>query len=667
MHPIDWAILVGFIVSIAVVGLRTRKYTRSVADFLAANRCAGRYILAMGDGMAGMGAIGLVAMFQMHYEGGFSVAWWNSLLVPLNVFVAVTGWVIYRFRQTRALTMAQFFEMRYSKGLRVFAGFLCFLSGVINLGIFPSVGSRFILYYCSLPQSFPVFGWEIPSYPVIMVLLLGPSVALTLVGGQIAVLVTDFLQIVFCYFVFAALIVVLFIKFNWEQITSSIMLASENQSMIDPYKSMELPNYDPFFFLIAGFGAFYTAYAWQGQQAYNSSARNPHEAKMSKIIGHFRYLGPILFLIFAPICAYTMMHHGDFSHDAAAVNQSLANITNDQIRSQMTVPVVLAQLLPVGLMGAFCAVIVAAFVSTHDTYLHSWGSIFLQDVVMPFRKKPFSPRSHLILLKLSILGVALFIFLFSLWYRHQVDIVMFFAVSGIIFLGGSGAVIIGGLYWKRGTTAGAYTSMIIGAVMAVLAFIMLHYWPDIAAYLKADAPQAWQAIKSIVPQISEETFLFTAQEMFFFAMVLSALGYVLVSLLTGQENFNLDRLLHRGEYVVATDKSSADDVASGWRAALGISKDLKWNDKLVYWTAYSYILLFIGIIITGTICNLLFEIKQETWLSFWHGYVWTFFAMTIFVTVWLSIGGFIDLKKMFQRLKTIERDNSDDGTVVHND
>ena len=44
MHFIDWAILVGLLALMVWAAYQTKKYTRSVADFLAANRCAGRYI-----------------------------------------------------------------------------------------------------------------------------------------------------------------------------------------------------------------------------------------------------------------------------------------------------------------------------------------------------------------------------------------------------------------------------------------------------------------------------------------------------------------------------------------------------------------------------------------------------------------------------------------------
>ena len=100
--------------------------------------------------------------------------------------------------------------------------------------------------------------------------------------------------------------------------------------------------------------------------------------------------------------------------DELTVKVSKANVldgistdTGDAVRIQMQVPVILRTMIPKGLMGAMCAIMLAAFISTHDTYLHAWGSIFIQDVVMPFRKKPFEPKQHIKMLRWSIFGVAI--------------------------------------------------------------------------------------------------------------------------------------------------------------------------------------------------------------------------------------------------------------------
>src|SRR5690606_29964984 len=127
----------------------------------------------------------------------------------------------------------------------------------------------------------------------------------------------------------------------------------------------------------------------------NAAAKSPHEAKMAGILAEFR--GQVLFLLtmLVPVAVFAMMHLPQFAAEAAVVNETVAGIDNPQIQKQMLVPIGISQLLPVGLMGLFAAVIVAAAVSTDDTYLHSWGSIFIQDVVMPLRKKPLSKKAHM--------------------------------------------------------------------------------------------------------------------------------------------------------------------------------------------------------------------------------------------------------------------------------
>ena len=136
-HWIDWLFLFGMFALICAVAYSTKRHTRSVADFLVANRCAGKYLLGTADGIAGLGAITIVAFFEMHYKSGFCGVWWNTLMLPVGVIIAMTGWIQYRYRETRAMTMAQFLEMRYSRRFRVFAGIMCFFSGIINFGIVP--------------------------------------------------------------------------------------------------------------------------------------------------------------------------------------------------------------------------------------------------------------------------------------------------------------------------------------------------------------------------------------------------------------------------------------------------------------------------------------------------------------------------------------------------
>jgi SSS family solute:Na+ symporter len=151
MTALDWAIVLAVLGATVVGVLIARGYMRSVADFLAANRTAGRYVLSLSQGLAGVGAITIVGLLEMNYVAGFSMVWWGFTMNVVVLIITVSGWVIYRFRQTRALTLAEFFERRYSRSFRVFAGLVAFFSGLVNFGIFPAVGARFFIYYCGLP------------------------------------------------------------------------------------------------------------------------------------------------------------------------------------------------------------------------------------------------------------------------------------------------------------------------------------------------------------------------------------------------------------------------------------------------------------------------------------------------------------------------------------
>ena len=634
---LDWALVaVSMAFLIAVVSM-SRRYMRSVADFLSAGRSAGRYMISMSQGMSALGSITIVGMWEMNYIAGFSLRWWEFTMGIVLLAITVSGWVLYRFRQTRALTMAQFFEIRYSRRFRMFAGLLAFASGIINFGIFPAVGGRFFIYFCGLPHSFAFLGIEIATFPVVMILFLALALYFVFVGGQIAVLITDFLQGLMANAVFLVLIVVLLFMVDWTHIFEALSSAPKDASLLNPYKTSNVEDFNFWYFLIGMAGVIYGKMSWQGTQGYNSSAKSAHEAKMGDVLGNYRDIPKWLMLVFVPIIAYTVMHHADFADKAAGVNAVLDGVESNAIRSQLTVPLVLTQLLFPGMMGAMTAVMLMATIGTHDTYLHSWGAIFIQDVLMPFRNKPFTPKQHIRVLRLSILGVCIFIFIFSLIFQQSEYIFLFFAITGAIFTGGSGAVIIGGLYWKRGTTGAAWSALITGSVVAVGGII----------------------IKQIDPE-----FFINGQQFWGLAMLSSSVVYIAVSLLGGRRAFDMDRMLHRGKYTIKEETKVIDEVPVKGLRMLGMGKEFTRGDKIIYVGAYTWTFAWTVVFVVGTYFNLTSEVSDEAWMSFWRTFILINIGVSMFVILWFAVGGLRDLKDMLHRLKTMVRDDKDDGFVV---
>lgn len=633
---IDW-LIVAVCLGVLFFGVNlSKKLVRSVADFLSAGRTAGRYMITVSQGMAAIGAITIVGQWEMNYVAGFALRWWEFIMAVVLLAITVSGWVIYRFRQTRALTIAQFLEMRYSKNFRIFTGILAFISGLLNFGIFPAVSARFLIYFTGIPNYINIGSLEISTFPLVMASFLIVSLYFVFSGGQIAVIITEFIQGVFSNLTFLVIIVFCLFFVNWGQIFQAVITAPQNASLINPYKTSEVPDFNFFYFLINVVGVIYVKLSWQGSQGFNSSAKSAHEAKMGEVLGNLRDIPKWLFLVLIPIIAYTILHGADFKNIADSVNITMQGIGNKEVQNQLRIPLVLSKILPTGIMGAFMAVMLMATIGTHNSYMHSWGSIFIQDVIMPFRKKPYEPEQHLKVLRISILGVCIFIFVFSLVFPMTDYIFLYFAITAAIFVGGSGAVIIGGLYWKKGTTAAAWSALIVGSVISVTGIILQQIYKN---------------------------FPINGQYFWGIAMGVSSLVYVAVSMLGKKEDFDMDKMLHRGKYAIKEESVIVDEVPVKGFKMLGIGKEFTKGDKIIYITAYTWTFIWIAVFIIGTVFNLSGDVPDSSWIKFWKYFVNINLLASIIVIIWFMLGGIKDFKEMIHRLTHMERNHKDDGTV----
>lgn len=679
MSIFDWFLPAAMYVAIVTTVLLTKRHMRGVADYLAARRSAGRYLLTISAGIAGLGAITVVAFLEMGYESGFAQWWWGLVTSLIYVTIKVSGWVAYRFRRTRCLTLAEFFERRYSRRFRIFAGTVAFGAGLINFGIFPSVGARFFIHYLGLPEVWQVGALAVPVFPLVMALLLTTAVYFVFAGGQVAVLITDFIQGAFANIVFLLLVVYLLRLVGWDAVGQVLTQVEPGHSKINPYDTGNVQDFNFMYFFIGMVGLYYGAMSWQGTQGYYTSARTAHEGKMGGVLETWRLRTQEVFMFVVPILVFTVMHHADWSGFADGVRGQLAGIDNESVRNQMRAPLVLAALLPRGLLGAFAALMVGAFISTHNTYLHSWSSIFIQDVVLPLRGRPLSPRTHLRLLRWSVVGVAVFIFLFSLFYRQSQAILLFFALTGAIFAGWSGAVIIGGLYTRWGTTAAAWAATVTGVTLAVGGFVLeqaQRSWTETGRAF-------WGLLDFLGPERAQlaagwvDLHLPNGQQVWGWAMWVCSLVYVAVSLL-GQlrrrRNFDLDRLLHRGRHEIGGEiEAGTVETGRGWKV-LGITGEFGRRDKFLYLLTWAWNAGWVVLFAAGTIYMLTRRIEDgdwtrydSLWLGFWETKIWIEIAVGTVVIVWFTWGGIRDVRRMLRDLQSRGPDDRDDGVVEPGD
>lgn len=289
MSWIDWCIVAIPMILLIGVSIYSRKYARGVVDFLAAGRIAGRYVLSVGDMTAGLSVITLVAGCEQNYQTGFAVGFWSAITAPVGVFMALTGYCMYRWRQTRCLSMGQFLEMRYgSKFFRIFCAALRTVAEMVTNAIGPAIATNFFIYYLGLPHQVMICGINLPCYGIIVFLCLCLAMVFIWPGGRISLLITDCVQGLLSYPIFVVIVGYIILTFSWSQDIAPVMWNRvPGQSFMNPYDISQLRDFNIFALIVSLLGGVLNRAAWIGNDT-SGAGKTPHEQKMAGVLGAWR-------------------------------------------------------------------------------------------------------------------------------------------------------------------------------------------------------------------------------------------------------------------------------------------------------------------------------------------------------------------------------------------
>ena len=769
----DWLILVLPVCFVMWMGFRVRRYVRGVADFLSAGRLCGRYVICVGDVANALSIIGLVSYIEMHYKTGFSVGFWSSVLTPLGILLSLTGFATYRFRETRAMSLGQFLEMRYSRRFRVAAAALRSLAEMLANMVMPAIAARFFIQMLDLPPEFHVFGCTFSTFVSLMVLFLTLAISLICFGGALSIIITDTIQGMILYPVVAIFIVFLFSKFSmFGEIMPTMADRVAGESFINPYDVANFRDFNLFtMVVVAAYGTVMNRASWIGTASSNS-AKSPQEQKMAGLLGNWR--GAIIadFYLLIASALVTFLNHRDFAPEASAVRKTLAtrvaddifkgdehsreivkaavagipqqehvigvdpplsqiknldtaflDVIHDTLKddsrarktaeldaagvegearekvlidaegaandsfqqcrtlfNQLNLYVTMRQLLPKGLFGLFALLLFLAMLSTDDSRIYSATLTIAQDVVLPFRKKPFTPRQHIWMVRIVAMSIGVF-FLAGSYYMKQLDYYqMFNTLACAMWIGGSGSIMIFGLYSRFGTTWGAWAALGTSVGMSGFYIFTTRNWADIV--YPAVAKMGWVESFDRALRVASSPFApyikwtmdpvrcpVNAIEFNFFLSLLCVAVYVAVSLATCRKPFNLERMLHRGKYSLGEQR----DIHVKWtprtvlRNIVGITPEYTRGDRIIAWSVFFYSFGYgFGLCFLGTVIWNTFSPWPITW---WSKYFFVrYFVVPCIVSAitmcWFGIGGVLGLWQLFRDLKARKDINIlDDGRV----
>ena len=154
----------------------------------------------------------------------------------------------------------------------------------------------------------------------------------------------------------------------------------------------------------------------------------------------------------------------------------------------------------------------------------------------------------------------------------------------------------------------------------------------------------------------------------FITVITTLLLYCVVSKLTCKEPFNLERMLHRGKYSLGEVKNIKSPWSWGnlYNKLVGITPEYTRGDKIIAWgyLCYSLVYRFGFTFLLTVIWNAI-----SPWpVKYWGWYCLITFlivpgTMACITTFWFTIGGLLDLKRMFHDLENRVVNYLDDGRV----
>lgn len=452
---LDWGIVAGYLLISLVIGLLVRKYATNMASYIGAGRALGTCLgIATMTGTE-MGLITIMYSAEKGFEGGFATFHIALAAGLVTLAVGATGFIVARLRDLRVLTIPEFYERRFGRGVRVFGAMVLIFGGVLNMGLFLKVGSQFIVGITGMSA-------DAQALPYVMGALLGLVLVYTVLGGMISVVITDYIQFVVLSFGLLLTTGLAIYHLGWRSLFDTVA-AHMGEGGFNPLA--EGSAFGPEYVLWMFFLGLVSCAIWPTAVARALAMESTQAVKRQYMWSSVSFLIRFLIPYFWGICAFVFFVTAAPDLQALFIDEGP---TGEPAMGSLTaMPVFLGRILPAGLIGILSAAMIAAFMSTHDSYLLVWSSVITQDIVAPLKRGKLPAKTRVLLTRIIIVVIGGYLFYWGMIYKGKDDIWDYMAITGAIYFTGAFALLLFGLYTKWASRAGAYASLIAGTSAVV--------------------------------------------------------------------------------------------------------------------------------------------------------------------------------------------------------
>lgn len=435
MHIVDASIFVLYMAVMLGVGFFFMKKNKSVEDYYVGGRAIGSWHIGLSVVATDVGGGFSIGLGGLGFTMGLSGSWmlFTGLIGAWLSAVLLIPYIKRTPALAHCLTFPDMFRHLYN-------GRVALLAGIISaIGYIGFTGSQILAGAKLASGTFPVL--DTTTALLIMGVI---AVVYTVLGGIKAVIYTDTIQwiILMSGLIFIGIPIAYTAIGGWDAIQASL-----------PPEFLTLHHIT--WQQIVGWSITIIPIWFIGMTLYQRiyASRDERTAKKAWFIaGLFEW----------PIMAFMGVVLGMFAKVAAVQGLFGEGIVTD---AEKGLPLLLSTVLPVGLMGLMLSSYFSAILSTADSCLMAASGNVVSDILKRFFPIDRNTTSFLRISQITTLLIGIVALLIAGAMTSVLDLMLYsysFMVSGLL------VPVIGGIFWKRSTSTGAFWSMLIGGSTTII-------------------------------------------------------------------------------------------------------------------------------------------------------------------------------------------------------
>lgn len=510
LSPIDLVIIGVYFAVCIVIGIVVKRYVRHIADFAVAGRSIGVNMGLAGMTCTGTGMVAMMYTAELGFRYGFAGSIPGIIGGLASFVVGTSGFLIGPLRKAGVMTVPELLERRFGKGVRWLAGLVVATGGLLNMGIFLRLAGEFLIHATGLSPAY--LEWT-------MVLLLSIAILYTMIGGMVAVVVTNYLQFIVIGISVLTISGMVIWQTPWTSLTHQVQAAYRSgidyrqkeriaakdardriavvekkdgaEAANDLRKDLLQQNGKALRQNAQQLASQYVLVDTAGKKPEALTMGNPLNPAAQEGVGLDWLIWQMALSFSAAVTWQTGVSRGALSAKDVATSKRIYQLNTfhpisafllpalwamgayiffcsmgglpEGIGARTATPEFLARLLPTGIIGVVIAGLLAAQMSTDSSYILTWATVIYNDLIMPCFSRPVSEKARLLTIRALVVLIGIFLIIYGLVYELPCSAFDYISVTGTICVASMFALLIGSVYFPWTNRTGAVAAIILGA------------------------------------------------------------------------------------------------------------------------------------------------------------------------------------------------------------